>query len=58
MPSSRNRPNVRLSRARGRSPCRTWMSTAVWLSAAVVKISLLRAGMVVLRGMRTVMAPP
>src|SRR5262245_304850 len=58
MPSRRKRPSVRLSRASGRSPWSTWTSTAVWLSAAVVKISLLRVGMVVLRGISTVMEPP
>ncbi len=31
------------------SPCRTWISTCVWLSSAVVKISVLRVGIVVLR---------
>src|SRR5882724_434918 len=58
MPSRRKRPSVRLSFASGRSPCRTWISTAVWLSAAVLKTSLFLVGMVVLRGIKTVMAPP
>ena len=49
---------MRLSRASGRSPCSTWISTAVWLSAAVLNISLFFVGMVVLRGIRTVMTPP
>ena len=35
-----------------RSPCRTLTSTEVWLSAAVEKIWLFFAGMVVLRSMR------
>ncbi len=40
------------------SPCRTWTSTVVWLSSAVVKISLLRVGMVVLRSISLVKIPP
>ena len=51
MPASWKRPSVRLSAAIGRSPCSTWISTAVWLSAAVEKISLFCVGMVVLRSM-------
>ena len=39
IPTSWNLPRVRLSRAIGRSPCRTWTSTEVWLSAAVEKTS-------------------
>src|SRR5437016_1555749 len=46
MPTRWNLPSVRLSRAIGRSPCSTWISTDVWLSAAVEKISLFRVGMV------------
>ena len=34
------------------------MSTAGWLSVAVLKISVFLVGMVVLRGMSTVMTPP
>jgi hypothetical protein len=34
------------------------MRTAGWLSAAVVKIWLSRAGMIVLRSMSIVMTPP
>ena len=41
-----------------RSPWRTWTSTWVWLSAAVVKIWLFLAGMVVLRSMSLVFTPP
>ena len=40
IPKSWNLPSVRLSRASGRSPCRTWTSTVVWLSAAVENTSL------------------
>ena len=49
MPTSWKRPSVRLSRASCRSPCSTWTSTLVWLSAAVENVSLLRVGIVVLR---------
>ena len=58
MPSSMKRPSVLLSAAIGRSPWRTWISTLGWLSAAVVKIWLLRVGMVVLRWMMGVATPP
>ncbi|MCG3135090.1 MAG: hypothetical protein HMLKMBBP_02593 [Planctomycetes bacterium] len=58
MPASWNLPSVRLSRAIGRSPWRTWTSTAGWLSAAVEKTSFFWVGIVVLRGMRTAMSPP
>ena len=58
IPTRWNLPSVRLSRAMGRSPCRTWISTEVWLSEAVEKVSLLRVGMVVLRVMSVVMTPP
>ena len=34
------------------------MSTAVWLSAAVVKICFLLVGIVVLRSIKTVITPP
>ena len=37
IPSRRNCPRVLLSLANSRSPCTTWISTAVWLSAAVEK---------------------
>src|SRR6266545_3689574 len=40
------------------SPWRTWISTVVWLSSAVVKISLLRVGMVVFRSISLVKIPP
>jgi len=58
MPSRWKRPSVRLSRASGRSPCSTWTSTLVWLSAAVENTSLLRVGIVVLRSMSFVITPP
>src|SRR3712207_8010993 len=41
-----------------RSPCSTWTSTLVWLSAAVENTSLFFVGIVVFRGMRVVMTPP
>ena len=42
-----------------RSPCRTWISTEVWLSAAVVNDLRLRlVGIVVLRGISGVATPP
>ena len=47
-----------LSLAIGRSPCNTRISTAGWLSAAVEKICDLLVGIVVLRGIKTVITPP
>jgi hypothetical protein len=58
MPASWKRPSVRLSSAIGRSPWRTWMSTAGWLSDAVEKTSVLLLGIVVLRGMSGVITRP
>ena len=58
MPTRWNLPSVRLSRAIGRSPCSTWTSTDVWLSAAVVNVSLFLVGIVVLREMSVVITPP
>src|SRR6266487_779063 len=58
MPSRRKRPRLLLSRASSRSPCNTWISTAGWLSSAVLKVSLLRVGIVVLRSINMVMTPP
>jgi hypothetical protein len=58
IPTSWNFPSVRLSEAMERSPCSTWISTEVWLSAAVEKTSLFLVGMVVLRSMSRVMTPP
>ena len=47
-----------MSAARSRSPCSTTMSTADWLSSAVLNISVRRAGIVVLRSMTLVITPP
>src|SRR5439155_60739 len=58
IPVSWNFPIVRLSSAIWRSPCNTWISTVVWLSSAVEKISDFLVGIVVLRCMRTVVTPP
>ena len=58
MPFRRKLPSSLLSRAKWRSPWSTLMSTAVWNGAAVVKIWLCRAGMVVLRSMILVATPP
>src|SRR3989304_4460380 len=58
IPSRWNLPRVRLAAAISRSPCRTWTSTLVWPSAAVVKISLFRTGIVVFLSMRFVLTPP
>ena len=58
MPSSRKRPSTRLSAARSRSPCSTTMSTADWLSSAVLNVSVRRAGIVVLRSITFVITPP
>src|SRR3989338_2773436 len=58
MPISWKRPRVRLSLAMGLSPWMTWMSTAVWLSAAVENTSFLPVGMVVFLGISTVITPP
>ena len=42
----------------GRSPCKTWISTEGWLSAAVENVSDLRVGIVVLASMSFVNTPP
>ena len=57
-PHEWNLPSVRLSRAISRSPWSTWISTDVWLSAAVEKVSVFLVGMVVLRSMSFVITPP
>ena len=44
--------------AKKHSPCRTLISTDVWLSAAVLKTSDLEVGRVVLRVMSLVITPP
>ena len=58
MPSRRNCPNVLLSLANSRSPCTTWISTALWLSAAVEKIWLFLVGIVVFLSISLVATPP
>ncbi len=58
MPSRWKRPIDLLSRANGRSPWQTLISTEGWLSAAVEKVSDLRVGMVVLASMSLVITPP
>ncbi len=58
MPVSWNLPIVRLSIAIWRSPWSTWISTVVWLSSAVEKISDFLVGIVVFRGISTVVTPP
>ena len=58
MPSRRKRASWRLSEASSRSPCSTDTSTAVWLSSAVEKVSVRRAGIVVLRSITRVLTPP
>ena len=57
-PSRINRPMLLFSPAMLRSPCTTCTSTLGWLSAAVVNVSLLDVGMVVLRGISVVATPP
>ena len=49
---------VRLSSAICRSPWSTWISTVVWLSSAVENTSDFLVGIVVFRGMSTVVTPP
>ena len=58
MPTRSKRPRDLLSPAMGRSPCSTWMVTAVWLSAAVENTWLFFVGMVVLRWMSGVITLP
>ncbi len=58
MPPRLNVPSKRLSLANSRSPWRTLIVTSGWLSAAVLNVSLLLVGIVVLRGIRTVITPP
>ena len=53
-----NTPSSRLCAAIARSPWYTLISTEVWLSAAVEKVSLLRVGIVVLRSISFVNTPP
>ena len=58
MPSKINLPKVLLSCAMGRSPCKTWISTLVWLSAAVENICDLEVGIVVFLSIKGVATPP
>jgi len=58
IPVSVNLPIVLLCSASSRSPCSTWISTCVWLSSAVEKVSDFFVGIVVFRGMSTVVTPP
>ncbi len=58
IPSSLKLPMSLLSFAIGRSPCRTLMSTAVWLSAYVEKSCEAFFGIVVLRSIIGVATPP
>ena len=52
------RARLRQSFASSRSPCTTWISTLVWPSTPVVKVSLALAGMVELRWMIFETTPP
>ena len=58
MPTRSNWPSSLLSAAISRSPWKTRMVTAFWLSSAVEKIWLFLVGIVVLRSMRRVNTPP
>mmetsp|Transcript_11052 Transcript_11052/g.47198 ORF Transcript_11052/g.47198 Transcript_11052/m.47198 type:complete len:225 (+) Transcript_11052:547-1221(+) len=58
MPCSSNLPSRLLSLVRLRSPSNTWISTPGWLSEYVENTCSFLVGMVVLRGMSTVMTPP
>ena len=58
MLSKWKRPMVLLSLAIGRSPCKMWISTEGWLSAAVEKTSDFLVGIVVLDSISLVMTPP
>ena len=58
IPTSSNRPRVLLPAAISLSPCRTWIETAGWLSAAVEKIWLFLVGIVVFFSISFVITPP
>ena len=58
IPSRMKRPRDLLSEAISRSPCKTWISTCGWLSAAVEKVSDFEVGIVVLRSISLVETPP
>ena len=57
-PARSKRASERLSWASSRSPCSTCMSMVVCPSTEVVKYSLARVGIVVLRGISTLTMPP
>ena len=58
IPIKWNCPRVTLSFANSLSPCRTWISTAGWLSLAVENTSDLLAGIVVFLSIIVVVTPP
>ena len=58
MPIRENLPRDMLSLAIGLSPWNTWISTTVWLSAAVVNMLLFLVGMVVFLSISLVATPP
>ncbi|MPN49189.1 hypothetical protein SDC9_196804 [bioreactor metagenome] len=58
MPSSLNIPKDLLSTAIGLSPCKTLMSTAVWLFSAVENTCDFETGIVVFLGTNGVITPP
>ena len=58
MPTRSNWPSSLLSAAISRSPWKTRMVTAVWLSSAVEKVWLFLVGIVVLRSISRVNTPP
>ena len=58
MPIRSNWPSILLSAAISRSPWKTRMVTAVWLSSAVENTWLFLVGIVVLRSIRRVNTPP
>ena len=58
MPTRSNWPSILFWAAISRSPWKTRMVTAVWLSSAVEKVWLFFVGIVVLRSIRRVNTPP
>jgi hypothetical protein len=58
MPERLDSPSLLLSLVRERSPSKTWMVTAGWLSLYVEKVCDFLVGTVVLRGISTVMTSP
>ena len=57
-PRSVNRASERHASAVSRSPCTTWMSNPVWLSAYVVNVCVAPVGIVVLRWISFSTTPP